>query len=97
MAAPKVLPVFGKFDSFARIAKFIFSVDLIYDLQKLLNFTFEFIEFQDEDHEVFGMDVHSNGSFNGMIGKLQQNEADVVLADIPITSGTVLNMKYGPP
>ena len=64
-----------------------FSIDLIVDLQALLNFTYEFIELPDENVE-FGIDVHSNGSFNGMIGMLQRNEADVLLADIPITSGT---------
>jgi len=32
-------------------------------------------------------DIHSNGTFNGMMGMLQRNEADVILADIPITSG----------
>ena len=65
----------------------LFSIDLIVDLQALLNFTYEFIELTDENVE-FGIDVHSNGSFNGMIGMLQRNEADVLLADIPITSGT---------
>ena len=63
-----------------------FSVDLIADLQSLLNFTYEFIEL-DESDDVFGADIHSNGTFNGMIGMLQKNKADVILADIPITSG----------
>ena len=63
-----------------------FSIDLIADLQSLLNFTYEFIEL-DESDDVFGADIHSNGTFNGMIGMLQKNKADVILADIPITSG----------
>ena len=69
-----------------------FSIDLIADLQSLLNFTYEFIEL-DESDDVFGADIHSNGTFNGMIGMLQKNKADVILADIPITSGKMPYLK----
>ena len=69
----------------------LFSIDLIADLQSLLNFTYEFIEL-DESDDVFGADIHSNGTFNGMIGMLQKNKADVILADIPITSGKMLQL-----
>ena len=30
--------------------------------------------------------MHNNGSFNGLIGMVQNGEVDVILADIPITS-----------
>lgn len=38
-------------------------------------------------------DVHSNGTFSGMTGMLQKGEADVILADIPITSGIDIRQK----
>ena len=84
---PKAFRDFGNNLYNIFLAQPLFSIDLIVDLQALLNFTYEFIELPDENVE-FGIDVHSNGSFNGMIGMLQRNEADVLLADIPITSGT---------
>ena len=97
------------------------SVDLVEELKLLLNFTYELIELDDEDQDIFGSvrkiyvgdenfsklsaisrdginnvefkDVHSNGTFSGMTGMLQKGEADVILADIPITSGIDIRQK----
>lgn len=63
-----------------------FCIELLKELQKILGFQYEFVEATND--ESFGQDLHGNGSFNGMIGMVQNNHADIILADIPITSDT---------
>ncbi|XP_023222589.1 glutamate receptor ionotropic, kainate 2-like isoform X1 [Centruroides sculpturatus] len=56
------------------------SIDLVEELAKIANFSFKFQAVADGQYGTF-----ENGEWNGMIGELIRNEADMVVADLSVT------------
>lgn len=64
--------------------------DVWSELQNLLNFTSHIKESVDGN---WGIRLH-NGTWNGMIGMLTRNEADIALADLTITDARAQVANY---
>lgn len=59
-----------------------YTVDLVEELSKLLNFKYKF---KLVDDGAYGI-KNEKGEWNGMIGELIRNEADIAIVDLTITS-----------
>lgn len=57
------------------------TVEVYKDLERALNLTHKFVEAEDHNYG----SIIENETFNGMVGMLQNNEADIVAADLSIT------------
>uniref|UniRef100_A0A7E4ZQF5 Glutamate receptor n=1 Tax=Panagrellus redivivus TaxID=6233 RepID=A0A7E4ZQF5_PANRE len=62
-----------------------FCIDLLIEMSKLLNFTFEIIEVEDGAYGV----EDETGQWNGIIGVLQRHEADLSVSAVTITYSRV--------
>ena len=62
-----------------------FCIDLLIEMSKILNFTFEIFEVEDGAYGV----RDDSGQWNGIIGVLQRHEADLSVSAVTITYSRV--------
>lgn len=62
-----------------------FCIDLLKEMSKVLNFTFEILEVEDGTYGV----QDETGRWNGIIGVLQRHEADLSISAVTITYSRV--------
>ncbi|KAK7084147.1 hypothetical protein SK128_027038 [Halocaridina rubra] len=70
------------------------DIEVVSALSTVLNFTLEFVE--PPPGELWGEDT-GNGSWNGMVGKLSQNEGDIGVANLFLTLGRLGVIDYSAP